>query len=127
MKKDHLESRNSRIMRRMVDAFNTGDLSTVESLVSPNYVDHQGIGGSKIHGPKGFADMVESFRQARPHLNVTIEELTANGDYVEAKLFWSEPNPMPSSDLQHPYEKRTIELIRVADNQAIEHWGQRID
>lgn len=114
-------------MRRMVDAFNNGDLSTVESFVSPHYVDHQGIGGSKIYGAKGFAEVVRSFRQARPRLKVTIEALATNGDFVEAKLFWCEPNPMPISDSQNAYEKRTIETIRVADNQAVEHWGRRID
>ena len=121
------ERSNSQLMRRMVDMFNTGDLPTVESPVSPDYIDHQGIGGSKMYGPKGFADVVTQFRQARPRLRVTVETLTANGDHVEAKLFWCEPGPIDTSDSRCAYEKRTIEIVRFANGQAVEHWGRQLD
>ena len=121
------ERSNIQLMRRMVNMFSTGDLSTVESLVSLNYVDHQGIGGSKIYGPKGFAHVVTLFRQARPRLRVTIETLTANGNHVEAKLIWCDPGSKAGPDSWCAYEKRTIEIVRFANGQAVEHWGRKVD
>ena len=78
-------------MRRMVEAFNTGDLTDVNQIVSARYVDHQGIGGSEMFGPEGFSEVVRLFRHAHPWLRVEIEKLAANSDTVQFQLFWSEP------------------------------------
>ena len=120
------ERQDGELMRRMVEAFNTGDLSSVDSLVSASYVDHQGIGGSEIYGPGGFAEVVRSARQAHPRLRVDILELTVKGDTVEARLFWYEPGQAQGSNFPTPHERRTIEIVRFACGLAVEHWGEQL-
>ena len=122
------KERHSRLMRRMVETFNTGDVSTLESLVSPNYVDHQGIGGSEVYGPDGFANVVMLARRSHPGLRVVIQELTVAGDTVQAQLVWFEPEPTwsPSPETAQEMQRRTAETVRFADGLAVEHWGKRL-
>lgn len=123
---DDLEKLNIEIMRRMVQAFNDGDISTLDSLVSDDYIDHQGIGGSKMYGPEGVAEVVRIARAARPRLRVDIRHLIANGDTVEAELFWYEIGEVRDSGSGDIYEKRTMEVVRCENGRAVEHWGERI-
>ena len=119
---------NLRLFRRMVEVFNTGELSDLSSLVSPAYVDHQGIGGLEVVGPDGFAGVVALARQAHPGLRVVIEDLSAAGETVRAQLAWFEPEPTPgaiSGTVQLPH-RRTLEVVRFADGVAAEHWGERL-
>jgi hypothetical protein len=41
------------VMRKMVEMFATGDLITLDSVVSTDYIDHQGIDGTEIRGREG--------------------------------------------------------------------------
>ena len=118
---------NSGLMLRMVQAFNDGDVSTLDSLVSVSYVDHQGIGGSKMYGRSGFAEVVRIARDARPRLRVDIEKLVVNGDTVEAELFWYELGDSQGPESEDPYQKRSNEIVRFEGGLAVEHWGERIE
>ena len=123
-----MEEKHSGLMRRMVETFNTGDVSALDSLISLNYVDHQGIGGSEVFGPDGFANVVTSARQSHPGLRVVIQELTVAGDTVEAQLIWFEPGPTrsASSETVPETQRRTAETVRFAGGLAVEHWGERL-
>ena len=114
-------------MRRMVKAFNDGDVSEVGAFISVRYVDHQGIGGAAMEGPIGFAEVVMISRKAHPNLRVDINKLAVHGDTVEAELFWYELDPARVSDSVNRYQKRTREIVRFEDGLAVEHWGERID
>ena len=120
---------NGEVMRRMVEVFNTGDLSVVDSLVSPDYVDHQGIDGVERFGADGFSNVVTLARRAHPRLRVEVQELTVNGDRVVARLIWFESELVQNSTSKKSYEAHrwTIETVRFAGGQAVEHWGERLD
>ncbi len=124
---EDIERLNIGLMRRMVQVFNDGDVSTLDSLVSDSYIDHQGIGGSKMYGPDGFAEVVRVARAAHPRLRVDIRRLIVNGDTVEAELFWDEFGPLRGSGSRKPYQRRTNEVVRFEGGLAVEHWGERIE
>jgi hypothetical protein len=42
-------------MHAIVEVFNTGNVDAVPSLFADDYVDHQGLEGIEIRGPKAFA------------------------------------------------------------------------
>ena len=67
------------LAREVVSLFSTGDLERLESLIAPDYVDHQGLRGTTVHGPAGFRTVVESARGALAHLEVSVEDLVASG------------------------------------------------
>lgn len=53
-------------------------------------------------------------------LDVTIEDLIADTDRVAARLRWR--GKRTSGE---PVERESLEIIRVVDGRAIEHWGGR--
>lgn len=114
---------NGQLMRRMVDFFRTGDLSDLESVVSADYVDHQGVGQGTLLGTDGFTRVVDLSRTRHPQLDVEIEELTVVGNLVVSKLTWTEP----SASRERITYRRTMEVVRFAEGLAVEHWGARLD
>lgn len=73
---------NKAICRRLVeDIVNRGNLKLADTLVGPGYVYH-GPGGLELRGPEGYTQLVAMYRAAFPDLNMTIDELFADGDKV---------------------------------------------
>jgi len=110
------------VMCKMVEMFATGDLAALDSVVSTDYIDHQGIDGVQIRGREGFADLVRAVHA--PHgtpLRVTIEELIGEGDRAAARLRWHHTGEDGSA-----VERETIDLIRATEGLAVEHWGAEI-
>lgn len=103
----------------MVTMFSTGDLSDIEETVHPDYLDHQGLHGQAIRGPAGFASVVAAARAEFATLDVTVEDLIAERGRAAARLQWSGLRP------EGQVRRQTVEIIRIEDGMAIEHWGGR--
>jgi len=63
------------VLLKMVEAFGTGDVARVDHFVSPDYVDHQGLGDGEVRGASGFANLVQVARRAVAGLEVRIEDV----------------------------------------------------
>ena len=109
------------VIRRMVEAFNTGDTSSVDSFVADSYRDHQGLRGSEIAGSVGFRQVVQVARGSLDNLRVSIEDLIADGDRVAVRLRWSGRRKTDGVLV----ERETIDIVRSERGQAVEHWGIR--
>ena len=73
---------NKTILRRVVnEIINRGNLALADTLISPGYVYH-GPGGLEVRGPEGFKQLVNMYRSAFPDLNMTIDDLIAEGDKI---------------------------------------------
>jgi len=118
---DKLEE-NKAIMKKIIDIFNIGAVSDVDSLFSAHYVDHQADTqrppGIDINGSEEFRHVVMGARMALPNLNVTIEDLIAESDTVAARLLW---HSIDSTGKK--IERETIEILRFSNGQIVEHWG----
>jgi predicted SnoaL-like aldol condensation-catalyzing enzyme len=109
------------VLRAMVEMFSTGDVSAVDDVVAVDYIDHQGLGGNEMHGVVGFVHVVEVARKAYSDMRVEVVDLESHGDSAEGRLHWT--------GVRHDgsvVERETIEIIRVADGRAVEHWGRRL-
>jgi len=107
-------------MRSMIAMFSTGDMTGLEMTVAPDYLDHQGLGGEPIHGAHGFAEVVAAARAGHVTLDVTIEDLIVADGSAAARLRWRARRP--SGEL---VERETLEIVRIEDGRAVEHWGGR--
>lgn len=120
-KNDRLDE-NKAIMEKIVDIFNTGNLSDVDLIFSPHYVDHQADTqrppSVDIDGPEEFRQVVTGARMAVPNLNVTIKDLFAEGNTVAARLQWHGDDSTGKK-----IERETIEILRLSNGQVVEHWG----
>jgi predicted ester cyclase len=107
-------TRPGAVLRAMVEAFATGDLSSVATVVHPDYLDHQGLDGERpIRGVDGFARVVTVARAALPGLSVEVLDLLEDGDRACARLRWTSTAG----------QSETIDIIRTDAGQAAEHWG----
>jgi predicted ester cyclase len=106
------------VMLKMVEAFGTGEVARVDQFISPDYVDHQGFGEGEVRGASGFAKVVHVARRAVAGLEVRIEDVITEDDRVAARINWQGV----SAD-GRMLERETIDIIRVVEDKAVEHWG----
>src|SRR5215467_5955095 len=93
--------------QKIVEIFNTGDLSEVDSLFSPEYVDHQRPSWLDVNGSEEFKQIVMGARKSLPNLRVTIEDIIAEGDTVVVRLQWHSTHPEGKK-----IERETIDILR---------------
>lgn len=107
------------VLRAMVTAFDTGDFAAVAEVVHPDYIDHQGLEGQRpVTGVDGFVHVVRTARAAYAELSVMIDDLVEGPDRAVARIEWS--GTRPSGEV---VSRQTIDIVRVADGRAVEHWG----
>ena len=108
------------LLEAIVRMFVTGDASTANSLFSVTYLDHQGLGEGELIGPDEFRRMVAVARSRYDQLDVGIEDVLLDGDKVAARLRWI------GTRRGRTVERETIEILRIQDGRAVEHWGARL-
>ncbi len=109
------------VLRAMVAMFASGDPAEAAAVVSPAYLDHQGIEGTPIQGVEGFARVVRTNDDRFVRQTVTIQDLFGVDDRAVARLRWQGHRHDGKN-----VDRETIDLIRIADGQAVEHWGARV-
>lgn len=76
---------NKEIVRRVIsEVVNKGNLAVAEEVLAENYIYH--FPTHDINGINGFKEFIGAMRTAFPDLNVTIEDLVAEGDTVAARF-----------------------------------------
>jgi predicted ester cyclase len=118
MTESYGSNQNKAILKKIVDIFNAGDLSEVDLIFSPDYIDHQKPLEMDIAGPEEFKQIVKDARGSLRKLKVTVEDLIAEEDKVVAWLRWH------LIDLAgKEIDRETIEILHFAHSQVVEHWG----
>jgi predicted SnoaL-like aldol condensation-catalyzing enzyme len=115
---NHQSNEAKETLKKVVGIFNTGDLSEVNQIFSPDYIDHQKPPEIEADGPDEFKQIVAGARKFLPNLKVTIEDLVAEADKVVARLHWHSLDPAGKQ-----IDRETIDILRLANGQVVEHWG----
>jgi len=79
------EEKNINIVRRSIEALNSGDVTNVSEFIHPNYLDRdsQSIPGrEKLRGSEAFIDTVKKLRTALSELHYKEQEVIASNDKV---------------------------------------------
>ena len=105
-------------MKKIVEIFNTGDLSEVDLIFSPDYIDHQRPPKMDIDGPDEFKQIVMNARHSVFDLKVTMEDLVAEEDKVVGRLQWHITDRDGKT-----IDRETIDILRFVNGQVVEHWG----
>ena len=121
---------NTALIRRIIaEAFNAGDLDIIDEALARDYLDHQ-AGPDAPGGPAAFKAFVDAFRAAFPDVQVTVEDLVAEGDRVALRvtLRGSQQGALgeiPATGL--PVEFGGYHIYRFEDGKVAEHWGLQDD
>ena len=121
-----MSEQNKAAMRRLVDEImNKGNLAVVDELISADAVDHSLMPGQEP-GPEGFKKLVTMFRSAFPDLQVTVEDMIAEGDKVVARVTTRGTHKgefMGIPPTGKPVTVPEIHIVRIAGGKMVEPWG----
>ena len=118
---------NKAIARRMVDAWNRGDLDALDEVVAPDYVFHDPADPATPRGPEGAKRMARAFRTAFPDLRLTIADEIAEGDKVVQRLTAAGTHRGPLLGVPATGKAVTmssIEVMRIEGGKIAEHWDE---
>ena len=127
------EEKNIKIVRRSIEALNTGDVSKVSEFIHPNYFNHESQAGperAKLRGPEEFIDTVKKLRASFDDLHYTEQESIASNDMVVLLMmvtgkhtgdFFGIP---PKGNL---FSYQAAHISRIADDKIVEHKAIRDD
>jgi predicted ester cyclase len=115
---------------RLIDeAFNAGDLTVLDELVSPDFVEHQfetPRHPGRAVGPAGVARVVSELRAGADDFHLAIEDASVTGDTVWARLRGTGTDT--GGQLGKPPTGRAfaitvIDVARFREGRMVEHWG----
>ncbi len=116
---------NKALTRRLIEeAFNKRNLGMIDEFASPNAVDHAAPPGTPP-GPEGFKQMPGMFLNAFPDLNITIEDMIAEGDKVVGRFAFRGTHRgefMGIAPTGKQVNVTGIEINRIVDGKFVEHW-----
>jgi steroid delta-isomerase-like uncharacterized protein len=118
---------NKALVRRFIEeVFNQGNISLVDELVAPNFVEHEELPPEIRPGPEGIKQFPAIFHSAFPDFKATINDLIAEGDKVVIQMTWNgtqqgEFMGMPPTGKR--FAIAVFDILRVAEGKIVEHWG----
>jgi len=120
-------SESKDLARRFYDeVFNAGELDRVDELLTPDFVDHEEGPPGMPDGIEGVKAFVAMYREAFPDLRATVEEMVEEGDKIAVRTTFTGTHDGDFMGI--PASGRTIsiqamDVVRVVDGRAAEHWG----
>jgi steroid delta-isomerase-like uncharacterized protein len=117
---------NKALLRRFAEeALNRGNLDAIDEFMPPEFVEHEPLpvpGTGREAVKQFFAQM----RSGLPDLQMTIEDLIAEGDRVVARFAVQGTHQGHFLGIP-PTGKRAgftgIDIVRIAGGRIVEHWG----
>ncbi len=117
---------NKATCRKTVEAMNTGDLSVLDSVMAPDYIEH--TPDESVEGT-GIAALKESYtimRTAFPDVHVEVINATAEGDRVMIHQTFTGTNTglfagMPPTG--KAVKSDAVDIFAVKDGKITEHWA----
>ena len=119
---------NKALFRRFVDeVFNHGNMSVIDELVAPDFVEHEELPPGIPQDLEGSKQLATMLRSAFPDLEATIHDIIAEGDKVAVRMTWTGTQQGEFMGIPPTGKSVSIgvfDIVRVAGGKLVEHWGQ---
>lgn len=107
------------------EVVNQGNFDLIDEMMAENFVEHEVFPGLSS-GREGVKEFFMMMRNAFPDFHMKPEFSLAEGDKVVTYLTMSGTHKgefmgMPASGKK--FSTTTIDIVRMADGKAVEHWG----
>ncbi len=116
------------IVRRWIElGWQHGDLTVVDELHAPDFVDHDPGGRSPDN--RGFKEGIGALYRAFPDLRAEVEDVVVDRAAGTAAVRWSAVGTHTAPYLGAPASGRRIafkgiEIVRIRDARISERWGE---
>lgn len=122
-----MSTENKAIVQRFYhEVVNQGNLALADELMASDFVEHGNPAGSGI---EGFRKFVAGLGAAFPDLQITIEELIAEGDKVVARVTVRATHKGTFMGNILPTGKEVaftgIDIFQIADHKIVGRWNLR--
>jgi steroid delta-isomerase-like uncharacterized protein len=116
---------NKALLRRFIELWSTGNLAAADEFVRADLIDHT-LPPDLPPGLAGYKMLVGGFRAAFPDLNVSIDDLIAQGDKAAARVtFYGTHRDtfqgIPATGKQ--IRMGAIGILRFDGGEIVEHWA----
>jgi predicted SnoaL-like aldol condensation-catalyzing enzyme len=101
------------------DAFQTGDISKIDSAIASDFVDHTDKGDKNRDTLKA---MIAIMHGASKDMKMEIIKEVADSDYVFSWMRFSGTGDGSMGMPKGPYDMKAVEVEKFKDGKAIEHW-----
>ena len=102
-------------------AFETGDVSKIDSFVSVEFIDHTDHGDKK--GGDSLKTMIKYFYSNFKNTKAEKIREVADGDLVWSWMHYTGTSVGSEAMAKGPYDLKGIEITKFKDGKAVEHWG----
>jgi len=121
------EQNKALVRRLMSEVFNRGNISLIDELFAPDFVEHEELPPGIPAGSEGVKQLTTMFRSAFPDFKATINDIIAEGDKVVIRQTWSGTHKgefMGIPPTGKSVSFGVIDTVRIAGGKIVEHWGQ---
>jgi predicted SnoaL-like aldol condensation-catalyzing enzyme len=112
--------KNAAASHVVADAFQTGDVSKIDSVVASDFVDHTDRGDM---GRDSLKSMIKMWKAASKDAKYEIIKELADDEYVFSWMRFTGSSDGSMGMPAGPYDMTSIEVVRFKDGKAVEHWG----
>jgi len=113
---------NSDVVLRTIEAINSHDLSPVEDIVAPDFLDHT----RQLRGPEGVRQFLSTVFGSFPDFHMDLEDLISSGEKVWIRVTITGTHRGDFMGLP-PTGKNFVEpavwIFRIVDGKAVEVWS----
>ncbi len=102
-------------------AFETGDVSGIDSVVADDFLDHTDHGD--VNGKDSLKAMVKQMHASFPDMKTSVKNTAASGDYVYGWMSYSGNSDGSMGIPKGPYDMSAVELVKFSNGKAVEHWS----
>ncbi len=116
------------VVRWFEEVWNKGRTDAIDEMLAADGVVHglSAEAGVPLKGPVGFRPFHETFRGAFPEIQVTVEDLIAEGDKVAVRCSvrgTHSGDHLGIAATNAPVEFHGIGIARIADGKIVEAWN----
>jgi predicted ester cyclase len=117
-------------LRILDEGFNQQRSEIADELVSADFIDHAAAPGFPTEGPESLKATMAMFHGAFPDVHATVDDVIAEGDRVVVRTHWHGTHlgdffGIPPTGTE--FDLTAIDILRVVDGKAVEHWGNEDD
>lgn len=118
---------NKALTRRFYDeVINEGNLDLIDELISEDFVEHEVFPGLPSSGPEAPKAALGMFLAAFPDLQMTADEMIAEGDKVVVRGTMSGTHKgefMGIPPTNKGFKAQFFDIVEIRDGKATAHWG----
>lgn len=123
-------SKNEAAVQEAYKAFETGDVSKMDSLLAPDCIDHNGGPmGKEIKGRDGIKQMFTTMHNSMSDMKMTSDVMSSEGDYVFAWVHMTgtttaNPDPTLGMPANTKMDMKMVDVLKFnSDGKCTDHWG----